>query len=276
MGFNPEVGMLSDGFSLRKTCCLPDALGLRRGEVLALVGGGGKTSLMFRLAAELASGGSRVITTTTTRILPPDPGQSSRVIVEQDEDTLTALTREALIEHHHVTLARLNSDEKLKGLLPETIDLMHRLGIADFIINEADGAARQPLKAPNATEPVIPVSSSLVVALVGIEAIGRPLSPETAFRVPIISRLTGLEGRAPITKEAVATLLTHPAGIIQHSPPRARIVPFINKVDEPSCLPVARALAEEILERRHPQIERVVFGAIKHPEQPLKIVKRNG
>jgi hypothetical protein len=37
-------------------------------DVISFVGAGGKSTSMFRLAAELAAQGERVITTTTTRI----------------------------------------------------------------------------------------------------------------------------------------------------------------------------------------------------------------
>ena len=245
------------------------------GDVVALVGGGGKTSLMFRLARELTEGGNHVVTTTTTRILPPEPEQSSCVIIEEDEEKLFTLAREAFLDCPHITLARLKPDEdKFKGLLPETIDRLRNLKLAQYIINEADGAARQPLKAPNPTEPVIPSSTTLVVAIVGIEALGKPLAPDIAFRVEYISQLTGLKSGEAITSEAMATLLTHPQGIIQHVPEKARIVPFINKVHSAVEAAGALTLAEEILSRQHPQIERVVFGAIKSPEKPLTIVAR--
>jgi probable selenium-dependent hydroxylase accessory protein YqeC len=267
--------MSSAGFSFCETSDLAAALTLNPGDVVSLVGGGGKTSLMYRLAAELAAGGSRVVSTTTTRILPPEPGQSACVIVEEDEDTLIALAREALSGNPHITLARFKpGDEKLKGLLPETVDSLHKLKLADYILNEADGASRQPLKAPNPTEPVIPLSTSLVVALVGIEALGKPLSPETAFRISFITQLTGLKEGETITSAAVATLLTHARGIIQHTPASARIVTFVNKVENPGQESAARALAEEILARGHPQIGRVVFGAVKKPGKPISVVTR--
>ena len=47
---------------------LSRALRIRPTEVVVLVGGGGKTTLMFRLADELVASGSRVVTTMTTRI----------------------------------------------------------------------------------------------------------------------------------------------------------------------------------------------------------------
>ena len=45
---------------------LISALRLHATETIAFVGAGGKTTLMFRLAAELAARGSTVVTTTTT------------------------------------------------------------------------------------------------------------------------------------------------------------------------------------------------------------------
>ncbi len=47
---------------------LISALGLGPREHIAIVGGGGKTSLCFALAEELLRTGTRVITTTTTKV----------------------------------------------------------------------------------------------------------------------------------------------------------------------------------------------------------------
>ena len=47
---------------------LVDALGITGGDVVALVGGGGKTTTMFRVAREIVEAGGRAISTTTTRI----------------------------------------------------------------------------------------------------------------------------------------------------------------------------------------------------------------
>ncbi len=256
--------------SLSDTKSLAKALGLKQGNVISLVGGGGKTSLMFRLARELAADGMHVITTTTTRIMPPTPEESECVILEEDEGALVVCAQEALGRFRHITLARSHPDtDKLLGLLPETVDVLHRAGVADYIVNEADGAGCRPLKAPNPTEPVIPLSTSLVVAMVGIEVVGRPLLPENAFRIEYISRLTGLSEGELVTIEAVALLLTHPQGIIQHAP-EGRIIPFINKAGEDQAA-LAASLAAEILHRHHPQIDRVVFGEVRRPDYPIAI-----
>ena len=54
---------------------LGQALMLGDGGVISLVGAGGKTSLMFKLAHELSKTGEPVLTTTTTKIFEPGPDQ---------------------------------------------------------------------------------------------------------------------------------------------------------------------------------------------------------
>jgi probable selenium-dependent hydroxylase accessory protein YqeC len=253
----------------KKTSRLAEAFDLRTAEVISLVGGGGKTSLMFTLAHELSNAGKKVISTTTTRILEPAAEESPCLIVEEDEERLLSRLKEELCRHSHVTAVRLKSDDgKLKGLLPETVDRLAAMRLADYIINEADGAARKPIKSPNATEPVIPTSTTLVVAVVGVDALNSPLSQEIAFRPEIITRLTGLSEGGIITPEVIATLVTDEKGIIQHTPRKARIVPFINKVELARHPAEVKNLAAAILSRRHPQIQRVVSGSLraKKPE----------
>jgi probable selenium-dependent hydroxylase accessory protein YqeC len=249
---------------------LKGALGIGERELISIVGGGGKTSLMYALAQELSSKGKKVITTTTTRIMPPEPDQSPCLVLSEDEDSLISQLKEAFSNCFHVTAAHHKTDSKLKGLAPETVDRLAAIHIADYIINEADGAARKPLKAPNATEPVIPASTSLVVAVIGMDALGKPLTPETAFRPELITHITGLAAGSEITAGDMATLLTNRHGIIQNSPGGARIVPFLNKIELAGADDTA-AVAGEILMRRHPQIGRVAAGSLASQDKNLKV-----
>lgn len=252
---------------------LKEAFGIRRGEVVSLVGGGGKTTLMFALAKELASGGDAVITTTTTRILEPSASETPRLIVQRDEDEMVRLLLEDLAKYRHVTLAseRLSLG-KLKGISPELVVRLARMGLNACVIVEADGAARKPLKAPGPNEPVIPPNTSLVIPVVGIDAVGRPLTEEFVFRAEIASTLLGLPLGEVVSPEAVAVLVTHRRGMTKGSPAQARIVPFINKVDLGGAIPKSRDLAAKILAMKHPQINRVVLGQARSPEPVLETI----
>lgn len=243
------------GVSLRK------AFDIHRGEVISLVGGGGKTTLMFALAHEMEAAGEEVISTTTARIFEPSVSETF-LIVEPDEERMISRLFAELKNHRHITLASKKLlDGKLKGISPETVDLLAELKVVFYIVVEADGSARKPLKAPNATEPVIPGSTSMVIPVVGMDALGSRLTEDNVFRPEIVSRLTGLAKGGTVTADTIATLITHPQGIIKGSPAHARIVPLINKIDLVKDLSAAE-IAAKILSEGHPQIKRVVLGHV--------------
>ncbi len=252
---------------------LKEALDVRPGEVISLVGGGGKTTLMFALARELSAEGRLVITTTTTKIREPSAAETPLLLLEDDEVKLLQMLRQNAPKYRHITLARRRLPSgKLNGISPGLVMGLAELEPVSYIIVEADGAARKPLKAPNATEPVIPDNTSLVIAMVGVEAIGTHLNEANVFRPEIVSSLLGMEPGAVITARDIARLITYPQGIAKGSPPEARIVPFINKVDLPGGLAKGRELAREILAMRHPRIERVVLGQTQLPDPVAGVV----
>jgi len=252
---------------------LKEALDIKPGEVISLVGGGGKTTLMFALARELASSGNCVITTTTTKIFEPLPSQTPLVLLETDDDEMIRLLLQNVDKYRHITLAsqRLAS-EKLNGISPELVVKIAELRRVSYIIVEADGAAHRSLKAPNPTEPVIPNSTSLVIPMVGIDAVGCRLTEEDVFRPEIVSKLLGLPLGEVISAEFIAFLITHHQGIIKGSPDRARIVPFINKVDLDKGLSKGRDLASKILAMRNPRIKQVVLGQAQLPEPVIEVI----
>jgi probable selenium-dependent hydroxylase accessory protein YqeC len=254
---------------------LKEALDIRPGEVVSLVGGGGKTTLMFALARELASGGDCVVTTTTTKIFEPSSSETPLLLLETDEGELMRLLLDSLGEHRHVTLAsgRLASG-KLNGVSPEFVVKLAELRQVSFIVVEADGAAHRSLKAPNPTEPVIPINTSLVIPVVGVDAVGCRLTEKDVFRPEIVSNLLGLPLGEVISPDAIAFLITHHQGIIKGSPERARIVPFINKVDLDEGLSKGRDLADKILAMRHSRIERVVLGQAQSPEPVIEVISQ--
>jgi probable selenium-dependent hydroxylase accessory protein YqeC len=193
---------------------LKDALDIRPGEVISLVGGGGKTSIMFALAKELASAGSCVVTTTTTKIFEPLPDETPLVIVAKDETELVSCFLKSAPYYRHITLAseRLTSG-KLAGIRPELVEKLAGMKTVSQVIVEADGAAQRSLKAPNATEPVIPENTSLVIAVVGIDAVGCSLNEKEVFRAGIAAKLLGLSLGATLPLAAIATLVTHPGRV---------------------------------------------------------------
>lgn len=249
---------------------LVEALDAQNEKVVALVGGGGKTTIMSRLAAELAGLGSRVVITTTTRIYPPTSPQVDVNVLCEDCAQLMSQVRESLASCRVVGVGLgLDQDGKQRGIPADWVAELAKL--ADNVIVEADGAAGKPLKAPADYEPVIPPSTTLVVAVVGIDAIGLPLHDANVHRPARIAAITRLRLGDPITVEAVADVIQHPQGIAKGAPGGARIVPFLNKVDRHERLAQARQIAHLLVERA---VAGVVIGNVQSEDPVLETIMK--
>jgi probable selenium-dependent hydroxylase accessory protein YqeC len=250
------------------------ALGISEHRVISLVGSGGKTTIMFALARELVSLGKRVVTTTTTMILIPTNQQSPHLVLGTEEATIIDEVQNKMNLYQHVTVAgRKLDDFKLKGIEPEVVDKLADSKNISHIIVEADGSAGRPLKAPNENEPVIPSSTSLVIAVGGIDGLGEVFDEDVVFRSQIASALLDESLGQIITVGLAARLLAHPQGIIKGTPEKAQIVYFINKLGPESSLPQASELAHLILETGNPQVKRVVLGQAQSDDPVLEVIQ---
>lgn len=245
---------------------LSRALRISAGDVVALVGGGGKTTALFRLAQELSQKKMRVLTTTTTRIFSAQIQRAPAHLKfnptrQTVADILPQLNH--LIDHHQHALLIGQADPesgKAFGIPPEVIDALAASGHFDVILNEADGSRMRPFKAPAEHEPVIPASTTLVVPVVGIDALGQPLHDDYIHRAERVSRLSDTPLNAPVTANTVAAVLSHAGGGLKNVPAQARVIPLLNKVANSAALALARSIAAQTLQTG-PQIEAVAIGA---------------
>jgi probable selenium-dependent hydroxylase accessory protein YqeC len=234
------------------------------GGVVSLVGAGGKTTLMFRLAGELAQNGERVLTTTTTKILWPTEGQSAHVVVSADVRDVIKKAEKCLATHSHVTAGRGNlvPEEKLTGFDPSEIEQIREAGLFRWILVEADGAAGRPLKAPADYEPVVPTCSSLVVGVVGLDGVGQPLDERHVFRHDLFSRISGLPVGSPVTEESIACVIEHPEGLFKGCPAEAGRLVLLNKAEDSRTREAGQRIVSLLSGSGKGRIEKVVIGAI--------------
>jgi probable selenium-dependent hydroxylase accessory protein YqeC len=252
---------------------LTEALGIEAREMISLVGAGGKTTLMFRLAKELSLSGKRLVTTTTTKILEPAPGETGSLFVDSDGERIKDFLRGHLGQYHHITIARERLESgKLRGISPNLVDELWLSKGFDAVIIEADGAAGRPVKAPREHEPVIPASTTLVVAVLGVDGLEMKLSEENVFQPERVSKITGVPMGGRLTDEAMAILVIHPEGIFKGAPSSVRVVVFLNKVDIPNGVAKAKSIAYKILDKNHQQIERIVLGQLKSEPPVARVI----
>src|SRR5262249_41808501 len=119
---------------------LSEALGMSGDDVVALVGGGGKRTAMFRLAREIADKGGNAIPTTTTRIFGAQIALAPAHVAAADA------TRErvaaALVAHRHVLIVGATNprDGKAEGIPLELFTSLRGWFPGIAILNEADGS----------------------------------------------------------------------------------------------------------------------------------------
>ncbi|MBU2498301.1 MAG: putative selenium-dependent hydroxylase accessory protein YqeC [Proteobacteria bacterium] len=243
---------------------LSEALALGAREHIALVGGGGKTALLFALARELHQAGKRVLTSTTTKVWHAEALKSPRVIFMKGNSAWKSHLRDTLDKEGHLFLADALLDSgKVRGIIPSLADELYEDASIDYMLLEADGSAGRPVKAPDSHEPVIPASVTRVVALMGLEALGRPMEPEIVFRQELVSKITGLKPGERLTVPALSSLFLAPEGLFKGTPEHAKRVVFLNKLDMITESRRAEELAYQILEDGRAIIEKVLIGSLR-------------
>lgn len=196
-----------------------------RGAPAAITGGGGKTSLLYGLGAELQKHG-RVLLTTTTKIFRPEPEECRGVFIGPAR--LCAEFLRAAPERSKLTAASGEKDGKLIGYAPEEIDALARCGAADFAVAECDGSRGRPLKFYEEWEPPVPETSAAVFAVMGADAAGAAINDENIFRADKFRELHGAHEKAASLKTLLSYLL-HAEGPLKNAPRAAKKILIINK-----------------------------------------------
>jgi probable selenium-dependent hydroxylase accessory protein YqeC len=218
--------------------------------VVAVVGAGGKTTLVYRMASEARACGLSVLVTTTTHMGTMDEEVTGPVLVDvETADSLVALGEALAREGRATLLGRRVRPDKLEGIAPARVDMLAPL--ADLVLVEADGARGRSLKVPAPHEPVIPGSTTLVVVVCGMDALGQPLDEERAHRLELVRAATGVEAGEAVDEDCIAAALRHQDGYPSRIPARTRAGVFLNKAEDDATLDTAARLAARLIPPYH-------------------------
>ena len=170
---------------------LERVLCIRRG-VTAIIGGGGKTTLMLCLGKELSQRG-RVILCTTTHILPD---ATVACVVPATEH---ALEQALELNPCVMTGSPADNGKICAPQLPFEALCKH----ADYVIVEADGSRHCPVKAHAAHEPVIPPLANQTILVIGASAFGQTIS-SAVHRPEIFCEWTGTQPEDLVTPARIS------------------------------------------------------------------------
>jgi probable selenium-dependent hydroxylase accessory protein YqeC len=185
---------------------------------------------MNALADQLTQAGHSVVITTTTKIHPPE--DTSRL-------AQTLAQAEVLSSQHRLVWAGLAHDENKMTGIPHSLPALAQS--FDYVLLEADGARRHPLKMADHThEPVLPAGIDAVVAVAGLDGIGQSLS-QAVHRPELACKALGVTAEHRITPTDVGALLR-----LSYDP--AYVI--LNKADTPQRQQLAQAVAQALPQAR--------------------------
>ena len=249
---------------------LLDALALDGANVpvVAIVGGGGKTTLLYRLGREAQARGLRTVLSGTARFTPDPSGRAPEAIVEAEPEILDGV-RQSLERTSLVVAATARaSQHRLMPLSDEAIAALAATDGVRLIALEADGSKMLPFKAPAEHEPAIPPAATHVVAVVGADAIDAPLDDEHVHRPERVRALLepSMRDATTCSVEVIARALASAEGGRRGVGARYFSV-MINKADhDPDG---TRRLAEAL---QTADVPRVIAAELRDETDPVRFV----
>ena len=188
-------------------------------HTICLVGGGGKTTVMYELAAAWAACGRKVLVLTSTHILQPADGSFAADAAAVHN--LWQQGRYAVIGTPEPSTGKLTAppQDLYEVLQPQ----------ADVILCEADGSRHHPCKVPAEHEPVLLHDCDMVLAVAGMDALGRPLA-QACQRPHLAAALLDCSAEKIIDAQMLASLLISEQGAHKNVGARAYYI-VLNKCD---------------------------------------------
>lgn len=235
-------------------------LNLNNGDLVSIVGAGGKTSLMFTLAEELKRD-NKLLVTTTTKIFVPGKEQYDFMAIGPENFQNIGFSNKNGI---YVYGKSINEEEKIVGI---SIDMLNdQLSYFDYILVEADGSKGKPIKGWNITEPVISSKTVKTIGVLSIESIGKEINENNIHRVREFLNITNAVEDGIISIDNVISIIFHAGGLFKDSVGE-RIL-FINKVETNEQMILAEELMHYIKSRNQKDrlIDKIIYGSLKNKE----------
>lgn len=225
---------------------------LKPKDCAIIVGCGGKTTLMYKMAKELRE--KRVLVTTTTRIYPPSKDEVDYTYNGFKLNNL--LTMEEIPKGRYLVYDGFDVDGKLVPPDDETLEkISDRF---DYTIIEGDGSKGLPIKGYNQYEPCIPPFANSSIGVATIWAVGEPANERFVHRVDEFCEMTGAKRDQPITLAHISSLIAHPQGPFKVKTDR-RIL-FINHLNMKDEYNSAKELIDRLPKDFLKSLDAVIAG----------------
>ena len=233
----------------------------RERRVISLVGGGGKTTTMYALAEIFREEGKKVIVTTSTHLQTPPEEirawniEEVRSLWKSDQIAVIGTDCESNKNLAAGDQAAVNQMENKKSVKKM------RMPDGSFLQEVLQEAEEVPIE----KEPVIIPECTDVIAVVGMDALGKPLE-EVCFRKDLAVQFLNTSYKHLIAEEDIAKILSSVKGARKGVEDRKYCV-VLNKCDDE----IRKERAEKIRSLlKEKSIENVMITNCENRQNELK------
>ncbi len=231
---------------------ITEFLHITNGSVVAVVGCGGKTSLIGLLAEKLRD--KKVLISTTTKIFPP-----------KIKDIMLCETLLQCEEHEPEAgiqcMGLLNNASGKLEALPEAL-LAELTPRYDIVLLEADGSRGLPCKGWLETEPVVPAYCTHTVGIVTTNAVGNKANESTVHRLREFTALTGVGEGGEITSAALEAMVCARNGMFKTNAGKRYVV--VNQIEDEAAAAAAGSFLQTIKTKYPARFEKLLYGSVRN------------
>lgn len=236
---------------------LYEILNIKKYDINSIVGAGGKTTLMFKLANELKDKG-KVLVTTTTKIYKPNENEVDYLSIGKEEYEFIKNNKDYGIYAYGEDI---NKEHKLIGIEPNLVDDLKNT--FDYILIESDGSKRKDLKAWNENEPIICSVNNKYIGVLSLNTIDIEINNNNIHRVEEFLTLTNSNIGEKVSLDILIEIIFNKKGLFKSSV--GENILFLNKVEN---------IKEEILNlfldkiinknKEVKLLNKIVYGSLKY------------
>jgi len=221
------------------------------GSVVAVVGCGGKTSLIELIAKQNRD--KKVLVSTTTKTFPMI-----------STDIILCNTLKSSVENKPQKgiqcLGQFNKRNGKLESLPARV-LAELTPKYDIVLMEADGSRWLPCKGWRDNEPVVPGYCTHTVGVVTMNALGESATGDIVHHLPEFLSLTGLREGDIITEQSLEDMVCLPQGMFKGSTGQQYLI--VNSVEDRKTERAAKSLLQAIKTKYPGCFKKLVYGSIK-------------
>ena len=231
-------------------------LEIKKGDMISIVGAGGKTTLMFLLANELKNKG-KVLVTTTTKIYNPSEEVDSLALGEEGYKFLKSINDNGIYAYGKY----INAENKLIGA---DVEILNGLTDSfDYILVESDGSKRKDLKAWNNNEPVVSSITSNTIGVLSLKTINMEINSENIHRLKEFTSLTNSKEGQKVNLDTLIEVIFNKKGLFKEA--IGEKVLFLNKVDYINEDTLNLFLDKIICKNKEIKLlDKIVYGSLKN------------